>query len=114
MVSPNKADRDYAREVHLNASLPFLEVFVDAPLEVVQHRDPKGLYALAKQGKITDLPGLDAPYAKPETPDVHLKTHEKDVTECVNIILRKLDAVGIHLPRRFQLLDNDEDFQETC
>merc|ERR1712100_787301 len=44
LISPYAADREYAREVHHNASLPFLEVYIDAPLKVVQERDPKGLY----------------------------------------------------------------------
>eukprot|EP00913_Durusdinium_trenchii_P018567 g17447.t1 len=44
LISPYAADRDYAREVHKNASLPFMEVFVDAPLSAVESRDPKGLY----------------------------------------------------------------------
>merc|ERR1719159_2307493 len=51
LISPYKADREYAREIHKNASLPFLEVFVDAPLSVVQKRDPKGLYKKVAEGK---------------------------------------------------------------
>merc|ERR1711918_91005 len=43
LISPYKADRQYAREIHVNASLPFMEVFIDAPLKEVEARDPKGL-----------------------------------------------------------------------
>merc|ERR1711868_249525 len=50
LISPYAADRAYAREVHKNASLPFLEVFIDAPLSTVEGRDPKGLYKKARAG----------------------------------------------------------------
>ncbi|KAF7361964.1 Adenylyl-sulfate kinase [Mycena venus] len=49
-ISPYRADRDLARELHQKASLPFLEVFIDAPLSVVEERDPKGLYKKARAG----------------------------------------------------------------
>merc|ERR1719273_2246491 len=48
LISPYAADRQFAREVHQNASLPFMEVYVDAPLRVVEERDPKGLYQKAR------------------------------------------------------------------
>jgi len=51
-ISPYRADRDLARELHDIASLPFIEVFIDAPLEVVEARDPKGLYKKARAGEI--------------------------------------------------------------
>lgn len=51
-ISPYRADRDVARELHQKANLPFLEVFVDAPLSVVEQRDPKGLYKKARAGEI--------------------------------------------------------------
>lgn len=51
-ISPYRVDRDSAREIHDKASLPFVEVFVDAPLSVVEERDPKGLYKKARAGEI--------------------------------------------------------------
>merc|ERR1719335_1671904 len=72
LISPYASDRQFARDLHANASLPFLEVFVDAPLDVVEQRDPKGLYQKARAGKIKDFTGLDAPYERPEAPEVHL------------------------------------------
>lgn len=51
-ISPYRADRDLARELHKSSSLPFVEVFVDAPLEIVEARDPKGLYKKARAGEI--------------------------------------------------------------
>lgn len=54
-ISPYRADRDLARELHLQSSLPFIEVFVDAPLHIVEARDPKGLYKKARSGEIKGL-----------------------------------------------------------
>lgn len=51
-ISPYRADRDLARKLHEQSSLPFVEVFVDAPLQVVEARDPKGLYKKARAGEI--------------------------------------------------------------
>ncbi|TAL94991.1 MAG: adenylyl-sulfate kinase, partial [Rhodanobacter sp.] len=50
----------------------FLEVFVDAPLEECERRDPKGLYRKARAGEIRNFTGIDAPYERPEAPDIHL------------------------------------------
>merc|ERR1712187_248903 len=100
LISPYAADREYAREVHFNASLPFLEVFIDAPLAVVQKRDPKGLYAKVAEGKIKGFTGVDAPYEKPENPEIHIKTDENSIPQAVNTILNKLDSAGINLPRK--------------
>mmetsp|Transcript_112126 Transcript_112126/g.317585 ORF Transcript_112126/g.317585 Transcript_112126/m.317585 type:complete len:259 (-) Transcript_112126:181-957(-) len=105
LISPYAADRDYAREVHMNASLPFMEVFVDAPLNVVEDRDTKGLYKKAREGKIKGFTGIDAPYEKPEKPEVHIRTDQLSITQSVNVILEKLDEVGIHLQRKFRQLE---------
>jgi adenylylsulfate kinase-like enzyme len=51
-ISPYRVDRDLARKLHDMASIPFIEVFIDAPLEVVEARDPKGLYKKARAGEI--------------------------------------------------------------
>lgn len=51
-ISPYRADRDVARKVHEDAGIAFIEVFIDAPLHVVEQRDPKGLYKRARAGEI--------------------------------------------------------------
>merc|ERR1711924_462755 len=66
-----QADRDFARKIHTEAGLSFLEVFVDAPLNVVEDRDPKGLYKKARAGQIKCFTGLDAPYEAPEKAEIH-------------------------------------------
>eukprot|EP00440_Ansanella_granifera_P058820 gb/GFBE01063757.1/.p1 GENE.gb/GFBE01063757.1/~~gb/GFBE01063757.1/.p1 ORF type:complete len:244 (+),score=59.49 gb/GFBE01063757.1/:1-732(+) len=106
LISPYAADREYAREVHKNASLPFMEVFIDAPLSSVESRDPKGLYKKAREGKIKGFTGIDAPYERPENAEVHIRTDKLSVVQCVNVILEKLDEFGIHLQQTFRPLED--------
>jgi bifunctional enzyme CysN/CysC len=70
LVSPYRADRDRVRALHEEAGIPFHEVFVDTPLEECERRDPKGLYAKARAGEITDLTGVGSPYEAPESPEL--------------------------------------------
>jgi bifunctional enzyme CysN/CysC len=70
LVSPAAADRAVPRELHDAAGLPFLEVHVDTPPEVCEQRDPKGLYAKARAGKVKDFTGVSAPYEAPQSPDL--------------------------------------------
>jgi bifunctional enzyme CysN/CysC len=81
LVSPAQHDRALARELHDAAALPFLEVYVDTPVEVAEKRDPRGLYARARAGKLQDFTGISAPYEVPENPDVTIRTVEEDVRD---------------------------------
>jgi bifunctional enzyme CysN/CysC len=69
LISPYRAARDFARALHGAAGLPFVEVFVDTPLEECERRDPKGLYARARAGEITGMTGIDDPYERPLDPE---------------------------------------------
>ena len=89
-ISPYIADRQLARELHEKANIPFIEVFVDAPLHIVEERDPKGLYKKARAGEIKDFTGISAPYEAPQKPELHIKTDEVDVRESVRIITEYL------------------------
>ncbi|KFH42682.1 Adenylyl-sulfate kinase-like protein [Hapsidospora chrysogenum ATCC 11550] len=102
-ISPYRADRDLARQLHAQPSghaddadepLPFVEVFVDVPLEVAEQRDPKGLYKKARAGEIKDFTGISAPYEEPTSPEITIKTHEKSVEECVAQITQWLADKG--------------------
>ncbi|KAH9937726.1 adenylylsulfate kinase [Amylocystis lapponica] len=93
-ISPYRADRAIARELHATSQLDFIEVFVDAPLQVVEQRDPKGLYKKARAGEIREFTGISAPYEAPETPELHLRTDQYDVTESVRIITEYLTRHG--------------------
>jgi len=93
LVSPYRADRDLVR-----ASLAegeFFEVFVDAPLSVVQERDPKGLYRKAAAGEATNVTGLDAPYEQPLTPELRLPTAELAPEQSASRVIRMLGDAGI-------------------
>ncbi|KZT28926.1 adenylylsulfate kinase [Neolentinus lepideus HHB14362 ss-1] len=93
-ISPYRADRAVARELHEKAGLAFIEVFVDAPLSVVEQRDPKGLYKKARAGEIKDFTGISAPYEAPDAAEIHIKTNECDVEESVRIISGYLSKHG--------------------
>jgi adenylyl-sulfate kinase len=87
-ISPYRSDRDLVR-----AMMPpggFLEVFVNAPLSVCEHRDPKGLYAKARAGLIKDFTGVSAPYEPPLHPEVELPTDTLDVAGCVARVILEL------------------------
>ena len=58
----------------LNAQTAFLEIFVDTPLDECMRRDPKGLYAKARAGRLENFTGLDSPYEAPEAPEVRVMT----------------------------------------
>ncbi|MCX4240802.1 adenylyl-sulfate kinase [Paraliomyxa miuraensis] len=70
VIAPYAQDRDAARARMREDR--FIEIFVDAPLQVCEERDPKGLYAKARAGVIKDFTGIDAPYETPTRPELHL------------------------------------------
>jgi bifunctional enzyme CysN/CysC len=72
LISPYRRDRDAVRDLHLEAGIPFVEVFVDTPIELCEQRDPKGLYAKARAGEITGFTGVDDPYEAPASPELRL------------------------------------------
>ncbi|CCD27395.1 adenylyl-sulfate kinase NDAI_0K02040 [Naumovozyma dairenensis CBS 421] len=89
-ISPYRADRDKARELHKESGLRFIEVFVDVPLDVAEKRDPKGLYKKAREGVIKEFTGISAPYEAPESPELHLRTDKNTVEECATVIYEYL------------------------
>ncbi|MDL5052990.1 adenylyl-sulfate kinase [Oscillatoria laete-virens NRMC-F 0139] len=96
LISPFAADRARAREIAREAEIDFLEVYVNAPLEVCEKRDPKHLYKKARAGEITGFTGISAPYEAPTAPDVEINTDRVQVKEAVAAIMDKLlDAVEI-------------------
>uniref|UniRef100_A0A672KRH5 Bifunctional 3'-phosphoadenosine 5'-phosphosulfate synthase 2-like n=1 Tax=Sinocyclocheilus grahami TaxID=75366 RepID=A0A672KRH5_SINGR len=82
-ISPFTKDRAEARRIHEKAGLPFFEVFVNAPLDVCESRDVKGLYKKARAGQIKGFTGIDSQYECPEAPELILKTGELTVNECI-------------------------------
>ena len=92
LISPYRRDRAHARSIVTGAAgpSPFLEIFVDAPLDVCEHRDPKGLYAKARAGVIPDFTGISAPYEPPDAPDLTLHTDRCTVAEACDQIVHLL------------------------
>ena len=86
-ISPYRADRDMARALHDEAGLPFIEVYVECPLEVAEQRDPKGLYKKARAGEIKHFTGIDDPYEEPENPELVIHTAELTVAQSVDALL---------------------------
>jgi len=91
-ISPFCADRDLIREIMPDGQ--FIEVFVDASLDVCKERDPKGLYAKAVRGEIKQFTGIDSPYEPPNDAEVHLRAGEISVAEAVNQMLAYLHEIG--------------------
>ena len=84
-ISPYRKDRRMARSLSEDDS--FVEVFVDCPAEICEKRDPKGVYQKARQGIIKSFTGISAPYEPPERPELHLRTDQLSVGECVHRIM---------------------------
>jgi bifunctional enzyme CysN/CysC len=98
-ISPYRSDRKLVREMLLDEQ--FVEVFVDAPVEVCEQRDPKGLYAKARANEIKEFTGISAPYESPEKAELILNTDTLSVAESVGKILEYLhlqdDATAISI-----------------
>src|SRR5882724_6205077 len=94
-ISPYRADRDLVRKLHDDAKLPFLEVYVDCPLDEAEKRDPKGLYKKARAGELKGFTGIDDPYEAPERPEVGLRTDRSTVAESVAGLLAALEGRGL-------------------
>jgi len=89
-ISPYRADRQRARSIAMEGNAEFIEVFVDAPLEVCEERDPKNLYKKARAGEIREFTGIDAPYESPVDPEIAVQTNQQSVEESVASILERL------------------------
>ncbi|MBN3312260.1 PAPS2 synthase, partial [Atractosteus spatula] len=94
-ISPFTKDRNEARKIHESAGLPFFEVFINAPLDVCESRDVKGLYKKARAGEIKGFTGIDSEYEKPEAPELVLKTGEESVNECIQQVVELLKEQSI-------------------
>lgn len=95
-VSPYRRDRDFVRQQVISAGRPddFMEVFVDAPLEVCESRDPKGLYKKARAGEIKNFTGIDDPYEKPESPELILNSATKSPDLLADEVISHLIEIG--------------------
>ena len=92
-ISPFEAERKMVRD--LVEPGEFFEVFVDTPLSVCLDRDPKGLYAKARAGKVQHVTGLDSPYERPEHPELRLLTDAKSAEDLASDVIAELGRRGI-------------------
>ena len=94
-ISPYRAEREAARSRFEPGE--FLEIFVDAPLEECERRDPKGLYAKARRGELVNFTGIDSVYEPPTAPEVRLDTLAHDQQACVDQILHVLNQGTLNI-----------------
>ncbi|CAM9856248.1 unnamed protein product, partial [Phaeothamnion confervicola] len=95
LVSPYRDDRDAVRQRHEEQDIPFLETFMDVPLDVVKDRDPKGLYKKVEAGEIKGFTGIDAPYEAPLNAEIVLPNWDMTIEECVAALMHALEKHGI-------------------
>jgi adenylylsulfate kinase len=96
-ISPFKEARDQVRR---NIGEGFVEVYVDAPLEVCAERDVKGLYKKAFAGEIGRFTGVSDPYEPPAAPELRIKTDEEEPHESASRVMAKLEELGYLRPVR--------------
>ncbi|MCH7923441.1 MAG: adenylyl-sulfate kinase [Nitrospinae bacterium] len=104
-ISPYRSTRDAVRE---RIGEAFIEVFVDAPLEVCMERDVKGLYERALKGEIPQFTGVSDPYEEPLSPEVILRTDREKVELSVVKLLRAMELLGL-LPEDGRILNDAEE-----
>ncbi|WP_394692856.1 sulfate adenylyltransferase subunit CysN [Hyphobacterium sp.] len=92
-ISPFRSERQMVRDLVTEGE--FIEIFVDAPLDVCIQRDPKGLYKKAQAGEIQNFTGFDSPYETPETPELIVKTAEMSAEAAAEEVIEKLVARGL-------------------
>jgi adenylyl-sulfate kinase len=90
LISPYAESRLRARQLHEQAGLPFVEVYMAAQVDVCARRDPKGLYARAQTGELGSFTGVDDPYEVPDAPDVTIEPGTR-LEQAVETVLAELD-----------------------
>ncbi|MES1212991.1 MAG: adenylyl-sulfate kinase [Singulisphaera sp.] len=91
-ISPYRRDRDAVRASMLPGD--FIEIFVDAPIEICEARDPKGLYKKARAGELKGFTGIDDPYEAPNSPELVLDAGKKDAETLANEVVAYLEKSG--------------------
>jgi bifunctional enzyme CysN/CysC len=95
LISPFRADRAMAAERAKERGVPFVEVFINAPLAECERRDPKQLYKKARAGQIPQFTGIDSPYEAPLAPDLEIRTDKQSVGDSIE----KLTELTLGLAR---------------
>lgn len=98
LISPYAGSRQLVRRAHEEQGLSFVEVWVNTPLEECERRDPKGLYARAREGQLTQVTGVNDPYEVPAQADLDLAADRLSVDEAVETVVAILVARGLFHP----------------
>ena len=93
-IAPYTATRRAVREM-VEAFGAFIEVHVATSIEECERRDRKGLYKLAREGKIKEFTGISDPYETPENPELRVETENVDVDNCAHQVILKLESMGL-------------------
>ncbi len=93
-ISPYRKDRDQVRAIHDAAKMPFIEVFVNTPIETCEQRDPKGLYKKARAGELKGFTGIDDPYEAPAKPELVLDAGKKTAETLADEVIAYLKKAG--------------------
>jgi len=96
-ISPYKKEREFARRIHQESRLGFVEIFVNTPIEVCEMRDRKNLYRRARQGEIKGFTGVDDPYEPPVDPELVISAESSGPEELVGYILDFLSERGFFI-----------------
>ena len=94
-ISPYQVDRERAREI---ASSRFHEIYIKAGVEACEERDPKGLYARARRGEISQFTGIDAPYETPNQANLVVDTENNSIEECLESLSNYVEEEFSYLP----------------
>jgi adenylylsulfate kinase len=94
-ISPYRADRDKVRALHVEGKLPFIEVFVNTPIETCEQRDPKGLYKKARAGQLKGFTGIDDPYEAPLHPELTIDATNTSPQQAAVLLIDYLEKQGI-------------------
>ena len=87
-ISPFKSDREQVKSIV--GAENYIEVFVDAPLEICEQRDVKGLYKKARAGEVKNFTGISSPYEKPANPDIVIATDKMSVEQSIDVLMKSI------------------------
>jgi bifunctional enzyme CysN/CysC len=87
-ISPFRAERQLVRDMMEQDE--FMEIYIDTPLQVAEHRDVKGLYKKARSGKLANFTGVDSPYEPPVSPEIHINTAAMTPAQAASLIVDRL------------------------
>jgi adenylylsulfate kinase len=94
-ISPYRKDRDAVRALHDAAKIPFIEIYLNTPIETCEQRDPKGLYKKARAGQLKGFTGIDDPYEAPDKPELTIDATSLSPQEMTVKLIAYLEERGM-------------------